>query len=307
MTETFFPIRLNTLRGDEVVSFDIYLQLGTRFLHYTHRSDSVEDRRLKNLKSKGVRKLFIRSEDEKNYLRYLEKGLENLSDKSKDISQRGAMAHDALVMAAENAERTLETQEGFNNQKKQFDKISNFIVSDRHAIKNILAAAGVSVDNSHHAANVSSLAVAVATKAGITDSTEIFELGTAALLHDIGKNRLKFDHMKPREKMTPEELKKFKQHPQDGVDMLAGKPYISPRILGLILSHEEYGEGRGFPEKKNLSTMPLPYQILSMVNHFDHFASENKMSFITAVDHFFEKYGDHFDQQLITILASVLT
>ncbi len=267
----------------------------------------MEDRRLKNLKSKGVRKLFIKPEDEQIYLKYLEKGLENLSDTTKDISQRGALAHDALVMVAENAERNLETQEGYDNQKRQFDKISNFIVSDRHAIKNILSAAGISVDNSHHAANVSSLALAVATKHGITDKTEIFELGTAALLHDIGKNRLKFDSMKPRDKFTPDELKKFKQHPQDGVDMLAGKPYISPRILGLILSHEEMGEGRGFPDKKNLFTLPISYQILSLVNQFDHFASENKIPLVNAVDPFFEKFGAHFDEQLITVMASVLT
>ncbi len=267
----------------------------------------MEEERLKNLKSKGVRKLFIRPEDEKNYLNYLERGLETLSDKSKDISQRGAMAHDAMVMAAENAERNLETQAGFDAQKRQFDKISDFIVSDRHAIKNILASAGISVDTGHHAANVSSLCLAVASKYGITDKTELFELGTAALLHDIGKNRFKFDHMKPRDKMTPDELKKFKQHPQDGVDMLAGKPYISPRILGLIISHEEYGEGRGFPEKKNVFVLPPSYQILSLVNFFDHFSTENNLTLQNAVDPFFEKNGKFFNEEIFTVLASVLT
>jgi len=307
MSETFFPIRLNTLRVDDVVSFDIYLQLGTRFIHYTHRSDLVEGHRLISLKSKGVRKLFIKSEDESSYLQYLEKGLGNLSDNSKDISQRGAMAHDAMVTAVENAEKNLETKEGFEAQKRQFDKISEFIVSDRNAIKSILTSAGISIDTSHHAANVSSLALAVASKSGITDRVEIFELGTAALLHDIGKNRLPFDSMQSKDKMNPEELKKFKQHPQYGVDFLSGKPYISPRILGLILSHEELGEGRGFPEKKNLFTLPKSYQILSLVNQFDHFSSENQIELTKAIDPFFEKFGNHFDQQLMTTLASVLT
>ncbi len=287
--------------------FDVFLQIGNRFVHYTHSSDPVEARRLKNLKSKGVRKLFIKNEDEPTYLRYLEKGLENLADKSKDLQARGAMAHDTMMMAAENAEKNLETKEGFDAQKRQFDKISDFIVSDRHAIKSILASAGISVDTSHHAANVSSLSLAVASKYGITDKTEIFELGTAALLHDLGKNRLKFDSMKPRDKFTPDELKKFKQHSQDGVDMLAGKPYISPRILGLVLSHEELGEGRGFPEKKNVFSLPPSYQILILVNQFDHFASENKLTLQNAVDPFFEKMGKHFNEELFTVLASVLT
>jgi HD-GYP domain-containing protein (c-di-GMP phosphodiesterase class II) len=307
MSNTFFPVRLNTLRGNEAVSFDVYILIDHNHIHYTNKWDELEENRLKQLKSKGVRKLFIKSEDEDVYLNYLEKGLDNLSDTTKDINTRGAMAHDAMIMAVENAEKNLETKEGFDAQKRQFDKISDFIVSDRHAIKSILASAGIAVDTNHHAANVSSLALAVASKAGITDRVEIFELGTAALLHDIGKSRLKFDSMKPRDKFTPDELKRFKQHSQDGVDMLAGKPYISPRILGLILSHEELGEGRGFPDKKNLFTLPLSYQILSLVNQFDHFASEKKMPLPTAVDPFFEQFGKHFDENLFTILASALT
>jgi HD-GYP domain-containing protein (c-di-GMP phosphodiesterase class II) len=307
MSKPFLPIRLNTLRADEVVSFDIYLKLGDRYVHYTHRQDELEGERLRKLKENGVKKFFINPSDEDAYLKYLEVGIDHLSDNSKDINARGALAHDSMMMAAANAEKTLETQEGFNAQKKQFEKISNFIISDRNAIKSMLAFAGISTDNDHHAANVSSLTLAVATKAGITDPVEIFELGTAALLHDIGKNRLSLDKNKSKEKMSPEELKIFKRHPQEAVDMLSGKPYISPRILGLILSHEEIGEGRGFPEKKNLFAQPPAYQILSMVNQFDHFSSENNLQPFLAVDPFFEKFGKDFDQELITIMASVLT
>lgn len=304
--ENLVPIRLNTLRPDEEVSFNLYVKVGARFIHYIRSEDLLEGLRLKNLKSKGVRKLFIPMQEEDTYLSYLEKGLESLTDKSKDITQRGAMAHDAMVMAVENAERNLETQEGFDRQKSQINKISEFISSDRQAIKNMLAAAGISIDNNHHSATVSSLSIALAVKAGITDQTEIFELGTAALLHDLGKNRLKFDHTKPKDKMTPAEYKQYKNHPQDGVDMLSGKSYISPRILGLIGSHEELGEGKGFPEKKNLFKLPLTYQILSLVNRFEHFASTNKIELAKAIDPFTEKYGNDYDENLIGTLATIL-
>jgi HD-GYP domain-containing protein (c-di-GMP phosphodiesterase class II) len=307
MSDVFLPVRLNTLRPKEAVSFDVYLKLGAKYLHYTHREDEMEGERLKKLKANGVKKLFIRANDEDFYLTYLEKGIENLSDKSKDINDRGALAHDTMVMAAENAEKNLETKEGFDAQKLQFDKITDFIISDRQAIKSMLTSAGISVDNNHHAANVSSLALALASKSGMTDKMEIFDLGTAALLHDIGKNRVKEIEFKSREQMTPAELKKFKNHPQYGVDMLAGKPYISPRILGLILAHEELGEGRGFPEKKNLFKQPLPYQILSLVNQYDHFCSQGQIPLAAGIDPFFEKFGVHFDEQLINVLATVLT
>ena len=307
MANDYFPVRLNTIRPDEVITFDLYLKLSSRFLHYIHCNEDLEGYRQKNLKSHGVRKVYIKTHDEDAYLSYLEKGLSNLKNSSLEISAKGALAHDSLITAAENAERVLETESGFNTQKKQFEKVTEFLTTEKGALKSILQSAGVSMDNNHHAATVSSLCLAVASKAGVEDKTELFELGIAALLHDIGKNRLKFNFMKPLAEFTANEMKQYKNHPQDGADMLAGKPYINPRILGLIAAHEEKGEGRGYPEKLNLFKKPLIYQILSMVNAFDHFCFENNLLATNAIDPFFEKHGEFYDQELISVLATVLT
>lgn len=303
----YYPVRINTLRHDEIVDFDVFIKVGEKYLHYIANSDELEGNRLRNLKNKGLKKLFINPEQEDLYLSYLERGIDGLSDKSKDISARASLAHDTMMSTVENAEKNLETKEGFERQKNQFDKIAEFIVSDRNAIKSMLASAGIAVDNNHHAANVSSLALALASKMGITDKTEIFELGTAALLHDIGKNRITFNHQKPWANFTEDEKKRYKTHPQDGADMLAGKPYISPRILGLIASHEEYGVGKGYPEKKNLFTLPLTYQILSLVNRFDHMCTELKLEPFKTMDKFFEKHSEDYDENLISTLATILT
>jgi HD-GYP domain-containing protein (c-di-GMP phosphodiesterase class II) len=305
--ENFYPIRINTLRDDEAVNFDVYIKVGAKYIHYIRTQDEMEAERLKNLKSKGIRKLYILPNHEDSYLLYLDRGIESLADTSKDIKTRAAFAHDTMITAAENAEKNLETQEGFDTQKKHFDLITDFILSERNAIKNMLASAGIAVDNNHHSANVSSLALALASKSGITDKTEIFELGTAALLHDLGKNRLKFDYQRPFNLYTADEKKSYKNHPQDGADMLAGKPYISPRILGLIAAHEEYGIGKGYPEKKNLFTLPIPYQILSLVNRFDHLGAELKLEPFKAMDAFFERHSEDYDENLISTLATILT
>ena len=307
MSNDFLPVRLNTIRADEAVSFDVYVKVGGRYCHYTRARDEMEGQRLKNLRAKGVRKFFIQPKDEDNYLKYLELGLNVLNDQTKDINERGALAHDSLVTSAENAERNLETEQGYDGQKKQFEKITEFLLSDKNALKGMLNSAGISTDVHHHCATVSSLALAVAAKMEITDQKEIFELGIAALLHDIGKNRLKFNSMKPFEEFTADEMRQYKNHPQDGADMLAGKEYISPRILGLISAHEERGVGRGFPNKEDLFKKPLPYQILSMVNQFDHFATEKNILPAKAIDPFFEKFGKDYDENLITVMATVLT
>lgn len=303
----YFPIRLNTLRPDERVTFKVFIKVGDKYIQYAHENDPIDTSRVASLKGKGVRKLFILPGDEDTYLNYLETGLKSLTNTELHIEKRASLAHDTLVTAAENAERTLETEEGFNTQKMQMNLISDFLFTDKKALKEILKVAGISTDSNQHAATVSSLALAIAKKLEGFSKEDLFELGTAALLHDIGKNRMKCDPMKAFEKMTSDEQKAYRNHPQDGADMLAGKPYISPRILGLIASHEERGHGKGFPEKKDLSKLPVSYQILSLANQFDHFCIQKGLHSSLAMDMFYDAFEEDYDGDLITVLATVLT
>ena len=107
MLKDFFPVRLNTIRPDEVITFDLYLKLSSRYLHYIHCHEELEGERQKKLKSNGVRKVYIKTTDEDAYLSYLESGLSVLKDNSIDLNQKAAMAHDYLITAAENAQRVL--------------------------------------------------------------------------------------------------------------------------------------------------------------------------------------------------------
>lgn len=302
-----FPVRISTIRANDKAPFDIFVQLSHRFVHYCSKGDEVEEERLRNLKKHGVRKLFIQPEHEELYLQYLEIGLNDLKNNQLSLGDRSALAHDSLLTTAEQAVGNISTQEKYNGEQRRFDKVATFITSEKSAVKEIVNMAGLYQQLNEHAAVVSSLSVALAGKKGIEDKQVIFELGMAGLLHDIGKTKLNWNHMKPESEMTAEELRQLRNHPQDGVDMLADKPFISSRILHLIASHEERGVGQGYPNQIDLFKEELPLQILSLVNCFDHFSRQNMMSHFKSLDPFFERYGQDYDLQLFTELGTVLS
>jgi HD-GYP domain-containing protein (c-di-GMP phosphodiesterase class II) len=306
MTDEYFPVRLNTLRGDAPVSFDVYVLVANHYVHYIRESEEIEKERLQKLKSKGVRKLYIAPQSETKYLKYLEDGLNTLKDPNKTKEEKSQLANDSMVTAAENAENNLETQEGFDMTKRHFSKVTDFLLSDKGALNGILGAAGCSLDNHQHAATVSSLAVSLAMHLGENRETELFELGLGALVHDLGKNKFKFDIMKPKSEFKPEELKEYKKHPQMGVDMLAGKPYITPRVLSFVMGHEELGEGKGFPEKKNLFKMDQSHQILSLCNQYDRFCFEAGLSPLEGFKGFQDKFMAEFDLPIMQGLKNIL-
>ena len=308
MSDSYLPIRINTLRANADVNFDVFILVGQRHLHYIRESEPLEGDRIKRLKEKGVKKLFIPEAKESQYLLYLDAGLKTLSNKNEKVEVRAAIANDSMVTSAENVERALDSEQGMQRTEKQMGSIIEFLMSDKGAIKSILSGAGASQDIFQHAATVSSLALAVATRMEIDDQRELTDMGVAALVHDLGKTRMTtLDPLKPREEFSPEEKKLYEKHPAESIALLSGKPMITPHVLGLVANHDELPRGRGFPERKDLNNMKLPYQIFNMVNQFDRYCLEKKTPHAQGVDGFYEKYGELFDADLIGTLATALT
>lgn len=303
----FLPIRIKTLRPNFPVAFDLYIKIGQRYVHYIRDSDPMEADRLNGLKKKGVRKLFIKEESETSYLDYLDEGLDQLANDKVAVEDRGELANDAMTTAADNAERSLESEAGYRRMESHFGKVVEFLTTESGAFQSILKSAGCSPDNSQHSANVATLALGIATKLGLDDSKDQLDLGLAALLHDIGKSRLKFDPNIPRSKLTPDQMKKYRQHPLEGCDLLAGKEFITPRVLALIANHEEIGIGQGFPEKKNLFKLSLQQQALNLANDFDRFCMEKGLEPLQAMDSFYEEREKFFNEDHIGMLATLLT
>lgn len=305
--EKYIPVRLHTLRPESVPGFDIYVLVGDRYVHYLAASDPLDPARLSKLQANRVKKLFIPETAEDRYLDYLDQGLTGLKTAGGDFKKEAAVAQGALVTAAENAERSLASESAFRRTEGQFLKIVDFLMSDRRAVKAVLDASGAAIDDFQHAANVTTLALSVCSRSGIADPTELLQMGFAGLLHDIAKPKLGLDPLKARAQFTSEERKRYERHPEEAVAMLSGKPFVTPRVLGLIADHEELGRGRGFPGKKDVSKLAKPYQIFNLVNAFDRFCMEAQRAPLGAIDAFFENQGELHDPELINVLGTVLT
>ncbi|MEN9723961.1 MAG: hypothetical protein RJB38_1947 [Pseudomonadota bacterium] len=291
------PIRLHTLRPDASVLFDVFIRVGEKHIHYIRANEPFDGDRIERLRSKGVKKLFVRQEDETLYLEYLDQGLSALSGNSRSTQEKGALAHDTLVTDAENIERSMETEEGFRRVEGRVNKVVEFLQNEKGALKGIMEAAGCSADDFQHGANVASMASALALRVGGVTPRELLDLSFGALVHDIGKSKAP----------AGEDPKtSLKRHPERGVEVLAAKKFVTPGILRLVVEHEEIGEGQGYPEKKKIESMHVTSQILSLCNHFDRVATQKQIVPTELMKVFFQEKADLFDLNHITILGELL-
>ncbi len=300
------PVRTNTLRPETKLLFEVFVHFSGQYVKYKGVSETFEVERLSRFMNKGIKKVFIKREDEPHYLDYLDSALDQLAQADINAEDKAAFAKDTIMSEAENVEKNLDTQQGYTKAQNRIDKVVKFLSTETGALKMMLSSAGVSVDNSQHSATVASLSLALAPRIGANDQDDLQALGFAALLHDIGKAKLGIDANLHPSQMDKEQIKLYHRHPEVAVEMLSGKKFITPKVLRMIVEHEEIGDGNGFPEKKKLKKLPLPSQALNLCNDFDRFAKSLQKSTMDVFGEFMEQRGDFFEFKHLEMLEKIV-
>jgi HD-GYP domain-containing protein (c-di-GMP phosphodiesterase class II) len=81
------------------------------------------------------------------------------------------------------------------------------------------------------------------------DDEQLLQVGTAALLHDVGIKKINESIPNKDSKLSLEELEAIHQHTKYSSE-IAGKNYIhDPYILNAIMHHHEYHDATGYPDQ----------------------------------------------------------
>ena len=100
---------------------------------------------------------------------------------------------------------------------------------------------------SGHSRRVKEYAVQIARLMGY-DATTVEKIGTAALLHDVGKIYDKYAPILAKEaRLTPEEWAIIKEHPADGANLIATMTRLR-ELVPAVMHHHENWDGTGYPK-----------------------------------------------------------
>ena len=74
------------------------------------------------------------------------------------------------------------------------------------------------------------------------------KLGVAGLLHDLGKAMMPLEILNKPGKLTDEEFRIMKSHPEEGIKLLRESHGVDEIAFDVVLRHHEKAEGSGYPE-----------------------------------------------------------
>ena len=119
-----------------------------------------------------------------------------------------------------------------------------------------------------HAVNVTIISMLIGRSFGFDDA-EMLDLGTGALLHDVGKMDLPDRVHHADDRFTAAETNAFRDHVAKGVAQ-GKRMALSAGALAVVAQHHEHADGSGFPARLVADNMSPAARIVAIVNRYDN-------------------------------------
>ncbi len=159
-----------------------------------------------------------------------------------------------------------------------------------------------------HSRRVADLTVKMAKEFGMSEE-ELGYVRRGALLHDMGKLGIPDSILQKPAKLTDEEWKIMRKHPQFAYDMLYPVEYLRS-ALDIPYCHHEKWDGSGYPRQLKNEEIPISARIFAIVDVWDAVTSDRPYRPAwkkeEAIVYIREQSGKHFDPKVVDLFFKVM-
>jgi|ERR1041385_8086575 putative nucleotidyltransferase with HDIG domain len=159
---------------------------------------------------------------------------------------------------------------------------------------------------SGHSVRVSEYARQIARELGLNPK-HVDQIGTAALLHDVGKIHEDFAPLlRKAGRLTPEERMLMEAHPVRSADLASTIAEFRGRVQADIRNHHENYDGTGYPDGLAGEAIPLGARIIMVADTIDAMTTDRPyrkaLTLSRALDEMAKYAGQQFDPRIVELV-----
>jgi len=160
---------------------------------------------------------------------------------------------------------------------------------------------------SGHSVRVAEYARQIARELGLHPK-HVDQIGTAALLHDVGKIHEDFAPLlRKAGRLTPEERMLMQAHPVRSADLAGTIGEFRGRVQTDIRNHHENYDGTGYPDGLTGEAIPIGARIIMIADTIDAMTTDRPyrkaLSLQRALDEMAKYSGRQFDPRLVALVS----
>ena len=268
--DDFSPIRADNFLSGTKSIFDLYIRLGpSHNLKILQAGDAFDSERLLAYLEKGVTHFFIKKEVQETYLRYCEHLTTRL------LTSKKIPVAIKVTQTLNHGEEVMNFLKGNGLTDFQFRYASQFVFNVNQLFSqfnpkksNVLNAFLNDVAAYDHGVGTTMIASLLAEELNVTSGYAIQIVGMAALLHDIGLQKIPELQHEDEALMNKDQLIAFHKHPDVGAEMLTKIKAMDPAVPHAVASHHARRNNRGFPKNLGATSINQIAEIIGISEEF---------------------------------------
>ena len=201
-----------------------------------------------------------------------------------------------------------ESPETVKESKKIVNNMISTIMSDDFTVNSLITILSYDYYTHTHSLNVSVYALCLGKELRLKP-TQLEDLGTAALLHDLGKSQVHKAIINKNGKLTEREFNEVKKHPIFGYELAKKLQIESKDILLGIRHHHEKMDGSGYPDKLTSDQIHIYAKIVGICDIFDALTTKrsykNEVSTFDTLAMMKKEMGHQLDMDILNTFIQI--
>ncbi len=243
----YLPVPLRNIPFEALVGLDLYLQKHGAYTLYRSKNLALKPADVTRLIESQVHYAYVPVQDHQRYYQTLEKGLSSIvADPDIQQARKAEILYSTCIALADQLYEKLPDQQEIQRVQNVSRSIAELVMQDENAFRHLFDVSNHDFYTATHMVNVCLTMVSLGLKMGL-DQDVIHELGTGALLHDIGKLFVPTEILNCRRRLNSDEIDLMRSHVEKGYEYLLENTSLSEASLAVVFEHHERLDGSGYP------------------------------------------------------------
>ena len=310
MVRDMQKIYIDDISPGTIVAKDIFNSHGTMLVS---RGTVVVDRFIRQLDDIGIKELYVEEHrDENTEDSYVENSI-SIEEEQRNLPIDDVIYEKTRVQAHMQVKKIMVRYSAHSHLNidrihKIVESIIEQLLSRKEIVLTLSQLRSIDDYTYEHSVNVSVLSLIVGIDMGLGKES-LDNLGTGAMLHDIGKAIIPDNVLKKPSKLTGLEFNEIKKHTEYGYEILT-QIDLPEEAASIALHHHEKYDGSGYPRKLKGEQIPLFSRIVAIADVYDAISNDRVYKRKFSPDKVYRQIAQlgstHFDPAIMEKFVSHL-
>lgn len=302
-SQKFFKIRVSTILPNRPTTFDLYIMINGRYIHYLRIGESINAEKIASLERADV--FYVPEAQRSDYKNYV---FNRLNEEEIAVQTKAQILRESSLTLAEEIFENPDVHRALNESKELVTNFIDFMETHPEGMAHLISLSSHDFYTYNHSLDVGIYSLGLGQVVGYSKE-DLLELGRGALFHDIGKRNVAVEIICKNGPLNDAEWAQMQKHPQYGLRILT-EYNCSEAMKACCFEHHESFLGNGYPQQLSGPEIHPMARIVAITDTYDALTTKRSynqpMTPTAALEFMSTKLAARYDSDLLKAMNSVL-